>query len=180
MHGFLPNLHSELHGLISVRGALRGDLEHRVNQLRDCESEVEQLRSRTGGGVLAHVYQGLRDQLQGRLVSVAEERGRLGSEVHMLQQTVADHETTIIGLQRESSWATNGAMSVEVPGVVRSTPTPPPPSSANEWARDLAETLARADRVVGGTREPDGATPSKQGALPAGRGPQRRTCPTGS
>ena len=59
-------------------------------------------------GVPAHVYQGLRDQLQRRLVSVAEERDRLGSEVQMLQQTVADHENTIIGLQQENSWAEMG------------------------------------------------------------------------
>ena len=54
VHGLLPSLRSELHGLMSVRGALCGDLEHRVNQLRECESEVERLRSRTGGGVPAH------------------------------------------------------------------------------------------------------------------------------
>ena len=70
VHGLLPSLHSELHGLISVRGALCGDLEHRVNQLRDCESEVERLRSRTGGGgVPAHVYEGSTRQRARHLTS---------------------------------------------------------------------------------------------------------------
>ena len=37
VHGILPSLRTEVHCLISVRGALCGDLEHRVNQLRECE-----------------------------------------------------------------------------------------------------------------------------------------------
>ena len=131
-------------------------------------------------GVPAHVYQGLRDQLQSRLVSVAEERGRLGSEVHVLQQTVADRETTVIGLQQENSWAENGAMSVEVLGVVRSAPMPQPPSSVSEWERDLAEALAHAERVVGGGREPEETRRTTRGRSPQAESRREELPPTGA
>ena len=123
--------------------------------------------------------QGLRDQLQRRLLSVAEERDLFGSEVRSLQQTVADQGNTIIGLQQENSWATNGAMSVEAPGVTGSTRVHQPPGAVNEWERDLAETLAQADRVVGGGREPEEPRRTR-GRSPQTERPQGQCWPVGT
>ena len=75
LHKTIPEMQSEIHGLMSARVALSSDLEYRVGQVRTLESEMERSSHRARGEAPAQMYNELREQMSARLSRTAGDGG---------------------------------------------------------------------------------------------------------